>query len=103
MADMPSIGWEPDAGKTSVAGLLGVSDLESSPLNMSMLGPGKLLLRGFYLNQSLPSGGTDGMESFQDVTLRCAEGCLLAPICAEYDAVLQCLLLLEYRGFGREH
>lgn len=102
MADMPSNGWEPDAGKTSVAGLLGVSDLESSPLNMSTLGPGKLLLRGFYLNQSLPSGGNDGMESFQDVTLRCAEVVMLASSCAECAAVLLCLLPLECGRFSAE-
>lgn len=73
MAEVPSDSWQPDAGKTNIAGLLGVHDLDSSPVNMSLMGPTKLLLRGFYLNRSEASSGVQGMESFQDVRLKWSE------------------------------
>lgn len=70
ITEMPPAAWEPGMGKASVAGLLGVQDLDAQPLNMSIVAPHKLLLRGFYLNRSKASSGANGMESFQDVVLR---------------------------------
>lgn len=69
MADIPDSAWEPDAGKSSISGVLALQDLDSTPLNMSLVAPNKLLLRGFYLNNSNISNGVNGMESFQDVML----------------------------------
>lgn len=49
--------------------LLGMSDLEDQPANVSVLAPNKLLLRGFYINRSRGSSNVQGLESFLDVTL----------------------------------
>jgi hypothetical protein len=73
-AEIPSSAWNQD-GKASISGVLGVQDLDDSPLNMSLVAPSRLLLRGFYLNRSRVSNGVNGMESFQDVVLRCAYAC----------------------------
>lgn len=70
MTEMPASAWEPYAGRSSVAEVLDVKDLDAQPLNMSLVAPNKLLLRGFYLNRSKASSGANGMESFQDVVLR---------------------------------
>lgn len=48
-----------------------MQDLDASPLNMSLVAPNKLLLRGHFLNNSNITNGIDGMESFQDVVLWC--------------------------------
>lgn len=70
MAELPPSSWEPASGKHAVAGVFGVEDLDAQPLNMSLVGPNRLLLRGFFLNRSKASSGANGMESFQDVVLR---------------------------------
>jgi hypothetical protein len=87
-AEIPDSAWDSEAGKASVSGVLGVRDLGDSPLNMSLVAPGQLLLRGFYLNRSQVSNGFNGMESFQDVMLRCA----YAALCF---AALRCVVRLE--------
>jgi hypothetical protein len=69
MGEIPESGWQPDGGKTSMAGLLGMSDLEDQPANVSMIMPNKLLLRGMYINRSRGSNNLQGLESFLDVTL----------------------------------
>lgn len=60
-----------DNGQAHVAAVLGLgaASLDSMPLNMSLLSPEQLLLRGYYLNRSAATGGQDGLESFLDVTL----------------------------------
>jgi hypothetical protein len=69
MAAMPESAFQQDAGKLSVSNLLGEPNLEGLPLNMTLAGPSKLMLRVFYTNRSSASSGTEGLESFQDVTL----------------------------------
>lgn len=48
--------------------------MDSMPLNMSLLGSSNLLLRGFFLNNSLASNGRDGLESFLDVYVAWSRG-----------------------------
>lgn len=71
MAEIPESDWEPDSGKASLSKVLGVQDLDASPLNMSLVASNKVLLRGYFLNCSNITNGIAGMESFQDVVLRC--------------------------------
>jgi hypothetical protein len=70
---MPSSLWQDEnvSGRPTVAALLGVPDLDTARVNMTSIAPNELLLRGFALNRSNVSGGSDGLESFLDVNMRC--------------------------------
>lgn len=85
LAEIPDSAWEPEAGKSSLSKVLGVQDLDAFPLNMSLVAPNKLLLRGYFLNNSNITNGIDGMESFQDVVLWCVRAAAIActPVAAD--------------------
>lgn len=69
VASMGTGMWSNDMGRQQMANMLGVNNLDDNPLNMSLVTPTHLLLRGLYLNRSAASGGADGVESFLDVSL----------------------------------
>jgi hypothetical protein len=98
LAEIPESAWEPEAGKASLSKVLGVQDLDASPLNMSLVAPNKVLLRGYFLNNSNITNGVDGMESFQDVVLWCVTAAAAAggdTRVAADCAALACLLFLD--------
>lgn len=61
--------WSENMGQTHIASMLGVSNLDNNPLNMSVIAPTDLLLRAFYVNRTLNSAGRNGLQSFLDVSL----------------------------------
>lgn len=69
VASMDRAMWSDDQGHRHISALLGVPNLDDNPLNMSVVEPTNLLLRGFYSNRSQESGGQNGLESFLDVSL----------------------------------
>lgn len=66
--------WADDMGQRHTASILGISKLDDKPLNMSLLAPTNLLLRGFYTNRSSATAGQDGVQSFLDVMLIWEQG-----------------------------
>eukprot|EP00878_Enallax_costatus_P007009 GHUV01007345.1.p1 GENE.GHUV01007345.1~~GHUV01007345.1.p1 ORF type:complete len:1094 (+),score=299.39 GHUV01007345.1:294-3575(+) len=74
VATMDPALWSNDMGHSRIAGMMGIPNLDDNPLNMSLMGPTDLLIRGFWVNRSSASGGQDGLESFLDVMLLWEQG-----------------------------
>ncbi|WIA41787.1 hypothetical protein OEZ86_009120 [Tetradesmus obliquus] len=73
LAEMPAEPWGNASGQGLVSSLMAADNLDSQPLNMSLIDNSVLLLRGYYVNRSDASNGQFGVESFQDVFLKWRE------------------------------